>query len=114
MLLQDETQKEQNQKRLNNQWLWISDSCILRSILAKKQKMLEDYWRIFKKIRKSGYKSEEQKETLANINKLCNARDDVIQLFNDYTTIACEVRYKASKGKGIKILTQNKCFKDYQ
>ena len=38
MLLQDETQKEQNQKRLNNQWLWISDSCILKIHTGKKAK----------------------------------------------------------------------------
>ena len=34
-----------------------------------------------------------------------NAREYVIQLFNDYTTHTCEGRYKAIKGEGLKILT---------
>ena len=44
------------------------------------------------------------KET-AKINRLFNARKDIIQLFDDYTTVASKARYKAIKGKRTKILT---------
>ena len=36
---------------------------------------------------------------------LYNGRDDVINFFDDYSTIASEARYKAVKGERIKILT---------
>ena len=49
------------------------------------------------------HKSVEQNETLANINRLYNTREDVIQLLNSYTTIAFEARYRALKGEVIKI-----------
>lgn len=38
------------------------------------------------------HKSEEQKETLANISRLFNARENIIQLPNDYTKIATGAR----------------------
>ena len=47
-----------------------------------------------KDLRKEGKKSEEQKET-ANINRLFNSRENVIQLFDDFTTATTEARYKA-------------------
>ena len=34
-----------------------------------------------------------------------NARENVIQLFDDYTRVASEGRYKTNKGAGHKILT---------
>ena len=54
-----------------------------------------------------------------------NTREEVIQLFEDYATIAFEARYRAMEGeefktlskakamkkRGIKILPQNKCCK---
>ena len=49
------------------------------------------------------HKSVEQNENLANINRLYNTREDVIQLFKSYTTIASEARYRALKGEGNKI-----------
>ena len=36
---------------------------------------------------------------------LYNGRDDVINFFDDYSTIASEAKYKAIKGERIKILT---------
>ena len=44
------------------------------------------------------------KET-AKINRLFNARKDIIQLFDDCTTVASKARYKVIKGKRTKIIT---------
>ena len=44
----------------------------------------------------------EQKETLANFTRLFNAREDVIQIFDDYTKEAYEATYKATKIGGMK------------
>ena len=55
----------------------------------------------FRKLRKGGRKSDEQKEALAKINKLINVRAIVIRLFHGYTTIAPETRYRAIKGEKI-------------
>ena len=46
------------------------------------------------KLRKGNHRSEEQKEILVFINRPFNAREDVIQLFDDYAIIASEARYK--------------------
>lgn len=60
--------------------------------------------------------SELRKEPFANINRTCNPNQNVIQLFDEYTTMVTEARYKAIKetkavkannGKVIKILTTN-------
>ena len=45
------------------------------------------------------------KNALYDIEMLYNGRDDVINFFDDYSTIASETRYKAIKGERIKILT---------
>ena len=45
------------------------------------------------------------KNALYDIEMLYNGRDDVINFFDDYSTIASEARYKAIKGERIKILT---------
>ena len=54
-----------------------------------------------KNLKKKKLKFEEQRETLANINRFFNVREDVIQLF---TTIASVARCQAIKEEGIKIL----------
>ena len=46
------------------------------------------------KILRGRYRSEEQKKTLQNIIKA------VIKLFNDYSSIASEAKYKETHGKG--------------
>ena len=56
--------------------------------------------RMFNKNKKGDRKSKEQSEVF--VNRIYNAREDFIQLFSDYTTIAPESRYR---GKGIRILT---------
>ena len=59
------------------------------------KKKLEKNWRKHRKVNKCRQKSENQKETLANINRIFISRNDFIQLFDDYTTIAFEASYKA-------------------
>ena len=56
--------------------------------------------RMFNKNKKGDRKSKEQSEVF--VNRIYNTREDFIQLFSDYTTIASESRYR---GKGIRILT---------
>ena len=50
---------------------------------------------------KGSHKSEKQKITIANLNKVYNTSEDFIQLFNNFPTIA-------------KYYHQNKYCKDYQ
>ena len=54
-----------------------------------------------KDLRKGRSKSQEQKETIANLNTYHNAREDIIQLFDDYTRTASETRYRALQGEEI-------------
>ena len=54
---------------------------------------------------KGGRKSEEQKSVRKNIKKLYESREKVTQLFNDYSKIVSEAKYKTIHGEGIKILT---------
>ena len=51
------------------------------------------------------YKSEEQKSALGNIKLLYESRETVIKLFNDYSSIVSETKYKSIHGDGLKILT---------
>ena len=50
-------------------------------------------------------KSKEQKGTLYNIQMLYNARNETIKFYDDYSSIMSEAKYRATKGKGLKILT---------
>ena len=53
-----------------------------------------------------GIKTEEQKKTLDNIAKFYDGQKYVIDLFDDFTTIAPEARYQAvkeTKRQGIKM-----------
>ena len=51
------------------------------------------------------YKSEGQKIPLENIKLLYESREAVIKLFNDYSSIASEAKYKSIHVKRLKILT---------
>ena len=51
------------------------------------------------KISRGRYKSEEQKSALENIILLYESREAVIVLFNDYSSIASEAKYKTIHGK---------------
>ena len=58
-------------------------------------------------------KSEEQKSAIKNIKTFYESREKVFKLFNDYSKIVSEAKYKTKYGEGLKILTLNKCFKYY-
>ena len=81
------------------------------SIQEAKDKQ-ENYYNYLKKIRK-GNKSANQKRTLANINVLFNARDNVIKYVEDYSSIILEARKLAREqgGEGLNILTPNQMLK---
>ena len=48
---------------------------------------------------------KEQKSAIENIKLLYKSREAVIKLFNDYSSIAFEAKYKAKHRDGLKILT---------
>ena len=77
----------------------------IKNNIRKGKNISEKYWRKYKIIKKKWDNSEEQKETLANVNWLLNAREHVFHLINGHATIASGARYKTSIGKGIRILT---------
>ena len=51
------------------------------------------------------FKSKEQKSALENIKLLYESRKAVIKLFNDYSSIVFEAKYKSIHGEGLKIVT---------
>ena len=57
------------------------------------------------KVSRRRFKSEEQKRALENIKLLYESRPAAIKLFNEYSLIASEDKYKAKQGKGLKILS---------
>ena len=50
-------------------------------------------------------KSEDQKTAIKNIKTLYESQEKVIKLFDDYSRIVSEARYKTKYGEGLKILT---------
>ena len=46
-----------------------------------------------------------QKNTLYNIEMLYKARNEAIKFYDDYSSMMSEAKYRATKGKGLKILT---------
>ena len=67
---------------------------------------------------KIGKKTDEQKEVINNLEKFYNSREEVINFSRDYIEMLSDAKYDAKQdettGTGLKILTLNKCFKDYQ
>ena len=55
--------------------------------------------------RKWDHKSEEQKSTMNRIKVFYKAREKIIKLFDDYTTILCKTKYETKRVEGFKILT---------
>ena len=51
------------------------------------------------------HRSKDQKNALYNIEMLYKARDKVIRFFDDYSLMVSKAKLKATKGKGLKILT---------
>ena len=64
------------------------------------------------------HKSNSQLYVIENVKNLYNAKQKIIDLLNDNSRIRSEAIYKSKQnettGAGLKILTPNKCFKDYQ
>ena len=56
-------------------------------------------------ISKGRFKSEEQESALGNIKLLFESRQTVIKLFNKYSSIVSEAKYKTKYAEGLKILT---------
>ena len=50
-------------------------------------------------------KSEDQKSVINNIKTLYESQEKVIRLFNDYSRIVTEAKYRTKNGEGLKILT---------
>ena len=50
-------------------------------------------------------KSEDQKSVINNIKTLYESQEKVIRLFNDYSRIVTEAKYRTKHGEGLKILT---------
>ena len=59
-------------------------------------------------------KSQEQNSAIKNISTLYKSREKVIKLFNDYSKIVSEAKYKIKYGEGLKIITPKKFLKYYQ
>ena len=68
-----------------------------------------DYLNIIRK----GNKNAEQRKTLANINILYNARNNLIKFIEDYGSMILEAKRLAreQEGTGLKILTPNQMLK---
>ena len=47
-----------------------------------------------------------KKNTLCEIEMLYKARNKAIKFYNDYSSMMSEGKYRATKGTGLKILTQ--------
>ena len=47
-------------------------------------------------------KPEEKKSLIENKKKLYKVREKVVKLFDDYSRIACDAKYRAKQGKGLK------------
>ena len=87
----------------------IGDGKISVEEAKEKQK---DYYSYLNTIRR-GNKNSSQKRTLANINILFNARDNVIKYVEDYSSMILEAKKLAreQEDKGLKILTPNQMLK---
>ena len=52
---------------------------------------------------KQSKKSENQKSAINNIKTLYKSRERVIKLFDDYSRIVSEAKYRTKHGEGLKI-----------
>ena len=49
--------------------------------------------------------SKDQKSTIYNIKRLYESREKVVELFDDYSRIISEAKYKAKQGQELNILS---------
>ena len=80
----------------------------------KKQKKIKKVKLDTNEILKVRNKSQEQNGAIKNISSLYKSREKVIKLFNDYSKIVSEAKYKIKYGEGLKIITPKKFLKYYQ
>ena len=50
-------------------------------------------------------KNSEQKQVISNLEKLYKSREEVLNLFRDFTNMVFEAKYKAKRATGLQILT---------
>ena len=83
-----------------------------KMILKEAKNYQKKYLDYLKTIRK-GNKSVEQREILANLNMLYNAREGAIKFIEDYRSMIIEAKKLAreQEGTGLKILTPNQMLK---
>ena len=82
----------------------IRDGKIDLSDVKNKQEKFKSYLGEIKKGNKK-HRSQEQKNTLYNIEMLYKARKEAIKFYDDYSSMMSEAKYGATKGQGLKILT---------
>ena len=72
----------------------------------------KDYLGYLKGIRK-GHKNAQQREIVANLNMLYNAREEAIKFIEDYSSMILEAKRlaKEQEGTGLKIFTPNQMLK---
>ena len=56
-------------------------------------------------ISRGRHKSKEQKSALENIKLLCESREAANKLFNDYSSVVSQAKYKSIHGKEPKIVS---------
>ena len=78
----------------------IRDGKVDLSDVKNNQEKIKSY---LGKIKKEN-KSKEQKNTLYNIEMLCEARKKAINFYDDYSLMMSEAKYRAAKGEGLKII----------
>ena len=76
-------------------------------------KTVQQYYLDYLNIIRKGSKNAEQRKTLANINILYSARNNVIKFIEDYSSMILEAKKLAreQEGTGLKILTPNQMLK---
>ena len=82
-------------------------------ISLKDAKTVQQYYLDYLNIIRKGSKNAEQRKTLANINILYSARNNVIKFIEDYSSMILEAKKLAreQEGTGLKILTPNQMLK---
>ena len=82
-------------------------------VLLEEAKNIQQYYLEYLNIIRKGNKNAEQRKTLANINILYSARNNVIKFIEDYGSMILEAKklVREQEGTGLKILTPNQMLK---
>ena len=82
----------------------IRDGKIDLADVKNNQEKFNSYLGEIKKGNKK-HRSKAQKNTLYNIEMLYKARNEAIKFYDDYSSMMSETKYRATKERGLKILT---------